>query len=151
MGGERTSTTATCDGAHVRVEEKGGALVVSLQRPPLNVLDLEAIRSLHAALAPLPARRDLKVLVVRSGLDRVFSAGVDVRDHSRERAPEMLDAFHAVPGRGAQGLAAGRGRLRPGAGGNRAHLPREDLLPSEDVEEGIRAFLENRPPRWRDG
>jgi len=26
---------------------------------------------------------------------------------------------------------------------------REELLPTEDVEEGVRAFLEKRPPRWR--
>jgi cyclohexa-1,5-dienecarbonyl-CoA hydratase len=135
--------------------------VVSLHRPPLNVLDVEAIRALHAALAPLPARRDLKVLVLRSDLDRAFSAGVDVRDHSRERAPEMLDAFHAVfrlmDALPQATLAAARKALRHAEGGfDRAlagaeRIYREELLPSEDVEEGIRAFLEKRAPRWRDG
>lgn len=260
MGGERTSGPATCD-AHVRVEEAGGALVVSLHRPPLNVLDLPTIRSLHAALAPLPARSDLKVLVLRSDLERAFSAGVEVRDHSRERAPEMLDAFHAVfrlmdalpqvtlaavdgpclgggcelaafcdvvlatpratfgqpeidvgcfppvaavllprlIGRAAfemvltgapisapeaeriglitrvvddvdletrrwierlsaksgVALAAARKALRRAEGsfdGALAGAERiyRELLPAEDVEEGIRAFLEKRPPRWRD-
>src|SRR6266545_3520013 len=96
MGGEAGSRSAACATAHARSEEAGGALVVSLHRPPLNVLDLPTIRALHAALAPLPARRDVKVLVLRSDVERAFSAGVDVRDHVRERAPEMLEAFHAV-------------------------------------------------------
>ncbi|SRR6266498_2318385 len=102
MGGEAGSRSAACATAHARSEEAGGALVVSLHRPPLNVLDLPTIRALQAALVPLPARRDLKALVLRSGIEGVFSAGV------------------------------------------------EDVLPSEDVEEGLRAFLRKRRPRWRD-
>ncbi len=104
MGGEAGSRSAACATAHVRSEEAGGALVVSLHRPPLNVLDLPTIRALQAALEPLPARRDPKALVLRSGIEGVFSAGVDVRD----------------------------------------------VLPSEDVEEGVCAFLGKRRPRWRD-
>jgi cyclohexa-1,5-dienecarbonyl-CoA hydratase len=69
---------------------------VTLQRPPLNVLDIPTIRALHDALFPLLVHRDLKVLVLRSGLEGVFSAGVDVLDHTRERAGAMLDAFHRV-------------------------------------------------------
>jgi len=80
----------------IAVEERGGGLWLTLQRPPLNVLDLTAIRELHDALRLLPSRRDLKVLVLRSALDGTFSAGVDVRDHERERAGPMLDAFHRV-------------------------------------------------------
>src|SRR3989442_7071860 len=118
MGGEAGSRSAACATAHVRSEEAGGALVVSLHRPPLNVLDLPTIRALQAALVPLPARRDLKALVLRSGIEGVFSAGVDVRDHALEREAERIY--------------------------------REDVLPSEDVEEGVRAFLRKRRPRWRD-
>src|SRR5262245_34779811 len=83
--------------AQVRVEEAGeGALAIVLERPPLNILDLPMVRSLHAVLEPLHARRDVRVIVLRSGLDRAFSAGVDVGIHAPDRALEMLEAFHAV-------------------------------------------------------
>ena len=39
---------------------------------------------------------DLKVLVFRSGIPGTFSAGVDVRDHGKDRVSDMLEAFHAV-------------------------------------------------------
>ncbi|HEY3120822.1 MAG TPA: enoyl-CoA hydratase/isomerase family protein [Vicinamibacteria bacterium] len=80
----------------VTAEERGGAAWISLSRPPLNVLDIATIRSLEAALRPLASRADLKSVVIRSALPGVFSAGVDVRDHARERISEMLSSFHAV-------------------------------------------------------
>jgi cyclohexa-1,5-dienecarbonyl-CoA hydratase len=83
-------------GDAVAVEESGGALWVTLQRPPLNVLDIPAIRELHDVLLRLASRRDLKVLVLRSSLDGTFSAGVDIRDHARDRVVSMLDAFHRI-------------------------------------------------------
>jgi cyclohexa-1,5-dienecarbonyl-CoA hydratase len=82
--------------AAIAVEERTGSWWVSLQRPPLNVLDIPAIRELYAALEPLARRPDVKVVVLRSALPRVFSAGVDIRDHTRERVGEMLETFHAV-------------------------------------------------------
>ena len=80
----------------VRVEERGGALWLSLDRPPLNVLDLPTIRAIADVVMRLPARSDLKVLVLRSAVGGVFSAGVEVRDHARERVGLMLSAFHAL-------------------------------------------------------
>jgi cyclohexa-1,5-dienecarbonyl-CoA hydratase len=80
----------------VRVEDRGGVRYVTLERPPVNVLDLPAIRALHAALAPLGSRRDLKLVVFRSAVDGVFSAGVDVGAHAPPVAPEMLQAVHGV-------------------------------------------------------
>jgi cyclohexa-1,5-dienecarbonyl-CoA hydratase len=80
----------------VRVEDRGRARHVALARPPLNVLDLPAIRALHAALADLPSRPDLTAVVLRSDVEGVFSAGVDVAAHAPAVAPEMLQAFHAV-------------------------------------------------------
>jgi cyclohexa-1,5-dienecarbonyl-CoA hydratase len=78
------------------LSERGGALQVRLRRPPVNVLDITTIEALDEALRPLASRRDLKVLVLASGLPAVFSAGVDVAAHARDRAPAMLAAFHGL-------------------------------------------------------
>lgn len=78
------------------IEDRDGARWITLQRPPLNVFDLPTIRALHQAIRPRSRRRDLKVLVLRSGIPGTFSAGVDVRDHGKDRVSDMLDAFHGL-------------------------------------------------------
>jgi cyclohexa-1,5-dienecarbonyl-CoA hydratase len=80
----------------IGVEDRDGARWITLERPPLNVFDLPTMRALNNAIRPRARRRDLKVLVFRSGISGTFSAGVDVRDHGKDRAPDMLEAFHAL-------------------------------------------------------
>ena len=78
------------------VDERGGALWLTLHRPPVNVLDIATLREVRRALKGLPTRRDLKVLAIRSALAGIFSAGMDVREHRRERVGQMLGAFHRL-------------------------------------------------------
>jgi cyclohexa-1,5-dienecarbonyl-CoA hydratase len=80
----------------IALEERPGSWWVSLQRPPLNVLDIPSIVELAGVLEPLARRPDVKVVVLRSAVPRVFSAGVDIRDHTRERVGTMLEVFHGV-------------------------------------------------------
>jgi cyclohexa-1,5-dienecarbonyl-CoA hydratase len=82
------------DGFRTGVE--ASAFVVTLDRPPLNVLDLETLRALRVALEPLRERRDLKTLVLRSALPGTFSAGVDVGAHAPEHLGDMLDVVHGL-------------------------------------------------------
>lgn len=82
--------------APIGVEDRDGARWITLERPPLNVFDLPTIRALNNAIRPRARRRDLKVLVFRSAIGGTFSAGVDVRDHGKERVSDMLEAFHAL-------------------------------------------------------
>jgi cyclohexa-1,5-dienecarbonyl-CoA hydratase len=248
----------------VRFEDKDGARWITLDRPPVNVLDIATIEALAAAVGSLTDRRDLKAVVLRSAIPRTFSAGVDVRDHTRERVTTMLAAFHglfrqldALPqatiaavdgtclgggcelaafcdvalatprsvfgqpeidvgcfpplasvllpriapraaaeliltgapigaaeaarvglisrvvedleaetrrlvrllaGKSAAILRLARRALRDGADGRfseaLARVERvygQDLLATQDVDEGVQAFLEKRPPRWKDG
>jgi cyclohexa-1,5-dienecarbonyl-CoA hydratase len=65
-----------------------------LAKPPLHILDLEAIASLQEALDSVAARDDLSVLVLGSEGEKAFSAGVEVRDHLPERVEAMLASFH---------------------------------------------------------
>jgi cyclohexa-1,5-dienecarbonyl-CoA hydratase len=68
---------------------------VTLARPPLNILTLDAIERLDAALEEVGRRADVKVLLLAAE-GRAFCAGVAVEDHLDDRARPMLAAFHGV-------------------------------------------------------
>ncbi|RMH17867.1 MAG: enoyl-CoA hydratase/isomerase family protein [Gemmatimonadetes bacterium] len=79
----------------MRLEGAGPALTLTLDRPPLNVLDLGMLEELAGALDCVEARSDVSVLLVR-GAGKAFCAGVDVADHTAERVAPMLEAFHGA-------------------------------------------------------
>jgi len=78
----------------VRVEKKGAAAWVVLNRPPLNVLDIAALQELAGALQELKSS-DAKVIALAAE-GKAFSAGVDVKDHTPEKVHGMMEAVHEV-------------------------------------------------------
>lgn len=80
----------------VAVARRGRTAELTLDRPPLNVLDLDALGALEGALAELGGDDGLQVLVIRGAGERAFSAGVAVEDHTPERIGPMLEAFHGA-------------------------------------------------------
>ena len=73
----------------IRLTFDGGVARVTLARPPLNILTLEAIGGLDAALEEVGRRPDVKVLLLAAE-GRAFCAGVAVEDHLGARARPML-------------------------------------------------------------
>ena len=67
-----------------------------MDRPPLNVLDIPLLRELDAVLTACAEDTAADVMVIEGAGQRGFSAGVDIRDHTREKVPEMLDVVHGV-------------------------------------------------------
>lgn len=97
----------TLDLGTVRLEvepsERGGPVaVLTLDRPPLNVLDLETLKRLDRALEQVQGKEQEgpqdapapQVLFLRGAGDKAFSAGVAVEDHVPERIDDMLSTFH---------------------------------------------------------
>ena len=80
----------------VKVESKERVVHVTMDRPPLNVLDLSLLRELDAAVAQCGKDSENDVIVIQGAGEKAFSAGVDIRDHTREKVPEMLDVVHGV-------------------------------------------------------
>ncbi len=80
----------------VSLETEGRLATLVLNRPPRNVPDLSALRTLDSALAGLEAREDLQVLVLRAPEGSSFSYGVAVEDHVPERLGAMLTTFHGA-------------------------------------------------------
>jgi cyclohexa-1,5-dienecarbonyl-CoA hydratase len=81
--------------AAIHLEFRQRAAFLTLDRPPLNILDIPTLRELDGALQQVVARQDLAVLVLR-GAAHVFSAGAAVEDHVPERVAAMLDALHGA-------------------------------------------------------
>jgi cyclohexa-1,5-dienecarbonyl-CoA hydratase len=78
-----------------RTEKAERLITITFARPPLNVLDIPTLRELDLALDACAAEPAVDVLVL--GADgRAFSAGVDIKDHTREKVPEMLEVVHGT-------------------------------------------------------
>ncbi|HEV2378645.1 MAG TPA: enoyl-CoA hydratase/isomerase family protein [Terriglobia bacterium] len=89
MSGAQPSSTV------VLAEIHGDTARLVINRPPLNILDLETIRLLRSCLADVLAVAAVRMVEIY-GSDSSFSAGVEIRNHFPERAPEMLGEFHGL-------------------------------------------------------
>jgi cyclohexa-1,5-dienecarbonyl-CoA hydratase len=68
---------------------------ITLNQPPLNIIDIPMIGEMQSALAPVHAAGDLKVLVI-DHQGKAFSAGVSIKDHTPDKVGEMITKFHGM-------------------------------------------------------
>jgi len=80
----------------ILVAKKASVTSIVIDRPPLNVLDLEHLKRLREAIDEAAADQGTDLIVIRGAGERAFSAGVDVKDHTREQVPAMLNLVHGV-------------------------------------------------------
>ena len=80
----------------VLLDRDGRVATLTLNRPPLNILDLQMIAALRERLAALRDDDSLQLLILRGSGEKAFSAGVAVQDHTPENAGEMLEGFHSA-------------------------------------------------------
>lgn len=81
---------------NILVERRGSAARIVINRPPLNILDLAALRELGARLKTVVEDSTVGLVEISGAGEKAFSVGTDIRDHFPERAPEMLREFHAL-------------------------------------------------------
>jgi len=67
---------------------------ITLDRPPLNILDIATMEALGEAVKKALPKCDF--LVFQGAGTRAFSSGVDIADHAPERVGKMLASFHAI-------------------------------------------------------
>src|SRR5437762_9708493 len=84
--------TAHHETIQLRIEQR--AAWITLDRAPLNVLDIAMMESLDATLQRSLPKCDF-VIFQGAGV-KAFCAGADVADHAPGRVQKMLSAFHAV-------------------------------------------------------
>ena len=80
----------------VEYEKSGRLMSIIWDRPPLNVFDISLLSELDTVLSECSVRDDVDVVVLKGAGDRAFSAGVDIRDHTIEKVPQMLDVVHGI-------------------------------------------------------
>jgi crotonobetainyl-CoA hydratase len=96
------------DRAPVRAEQAGDVLVITLDRPPANAVDVATSKALYEAFARLESEPALRAGIVTGAGDRFFCAGWDLKAAA---AGEAVDADHG-PG-GFAGLTELHGRAKP--------------------------------------
>src|SRR6266487_1747003 len=77
----------------LHVRHQHNILWLILDRPPLNILSIEMIDQLTAALRDAMKNPPRLVVITGAG-ERAFCAGVDIRDHLEGREVEMLRAVY---------------------------------------------------------
>jgi len=79
---------------HISFEVKEGIARITLNRPPLNILNIEMMKEINKALEGL--QKEKLKLVVFAASGKAFSAGVDVAEHTAEKVKEMITVFHKI-------------------------------------------------------
>ncbi|HEX4543922.1 MAG TPA: enoyl-CoA hydratase/isomerase family protein [Candidatus Acidoferrum sp.] len=84
--------TTHIETVQVRIEHR--TAWITLDRPPLNILDIAMMESLDEALDRALPKSDF--VIFRGAGEKAFCAGADVADHTPKRVEKMLSAFHVV-------------------------------------------------------
>lgn len=76
------------------VDEKDMIGRITLNVPPLNILNIEMMKEINQALKEFHGK-NLKVLILNAN-GKAFSTGVDVSDHTKDKVAEMIHVFHEI-------------------------------------------------------
>jgi cyclohexa-1,5-dienecarbonyl-CoA hydratase len=74
---------------------RDGVAKITLNHPPLNIIDIPMMAELHSALERVHSSNDVKVLAL-DHQGKAFSAGVSINDHTPGKVEEMIEEFHAL-------------------------------------------------------
>ncbi len=79
----------------IQLDTVQGITRLTLNRPPANVLSIDLMQDINAALESLEYDRSVK-LVVFMAAGKYFSAGFELGDHLGDRAYMMLEGFRRI-------------------------------------------------------
>jgi cyclohexa-1,5-dienecarbonyl-CoA hydratase len=87
--------SAVASPARLSIERSGELVRIVLDRPKGNILDLEMLTALRAAVASIAREPGRTKLLVFEGAGAHFSFGASVPEHLPEKAGTLIPAFHA--------------------------------------------------------
>ena len=80
---------------NINAQIDGGLGTITLNRPPVNILNIEMMNEINDTLKDWIDNRDLKVVLFNAN-GKCFSAGVDVAEHMGDLVREMIESFHGM-------------------------------------------------------
>ena len=89
------ATQPTTKYSRIALELHAPVARITLDNPPLNIIDIPMMDELADALTEIEARPDVSIFII-SGSQKAFSAGVDVALHTPDKVEQMLAKFHGV-------------------------------------------------------
>ncbi len=78
---------------NIILEKKEGIAKLTINRPPVNVIDFATLLEINTALEELKKDEETKVLLIRGSGNKAFCAGVEVKDHLGDKMPRMMREF----------------------------------------------------------
>jgi len=81
---------------NILYESTDGVAKISINRPPLNILNAETLSELTQALETAQTDPSINIVIMTGVGDRAFSAGVDIKDHLPENVASTLKVFNKV-------------------------------------------------------
>jgi cyclohexa-1,5-dienecarbonyl-CoA hydratase len=81
---------------NILFEIKEEKALLTINRPPLNILNIATMEEMNEALRPLTENKEVKAVIISGSGDKAFCAGVDVADHTEEKVEKMLHVFHDI-------------------------------------------------------
>ncbi len=78
---------------NIILEKEAGIARLTINRPPVNVINFETLTEINTALEQLGGDAEASVVLIRGTGDRAFCAGVEVKDHLGEMMPRMMKEF----------------------------------------------------------
>ncbi len=78
---------------NIVLDKKDGITKLTINRPPVNVMDQETLDEICTALEELAKDDETRVLLIRGEGEKAFCAGVEVGDHIGEKMPVMMKEF----------------------------------------------------------
>jgi cyclohexa-1,5-dienecarbonyl-CoA hydratase len=79
----------------INCEIRDSVARITLNQPPLNIIDIPMIGEMHSAFRRIHSMSDVKVLVI-GHQGKAFSAGVSIKDHTPDKVGEMIEKFHGM-------------------------------------------------------
>lgn len=81
---------------NIILETENNVSRITINRAPLNILDLKTMSEIMSALKEIKKLKAIKAVVFTGAGTKTFSAGVEVADHLPASVKEMLRVFHGM-------------------------------------------------------